>query len=47
MILEYFIGCLLIGMFLGVAIREALLIFNHGWAYGEKLRIYDRERGYK
>ena len=41
---EYFIGCLLIGMIMGIAIRETILIFKHGWAYEEKLKIYDRER---
>ena len=44
MISEYFIGYLLIGMISGIAIREAILILKFGWAYEEKLRIYDRER---
>ena len=35
---------ILIGMMLGMGIREILLIFMYGWGYEEKLRIYDKER---
>ena len=38
MILE----CILL-VFLGIMIREVILIFMYGWGYEEKLRIYDEE----
>ena len=39
MILEY----MLIGIILGIGIREALLIYKWGLSYEEKLRIYDKK----
>ena len=41
---EYLIIGTIIGIFLGILAKEAVLIFSHEWTYGEKLRIYDRER---
>jgi len=38
------IGCLLIGILIGVGLMEALLILRFGWAYEEKLRIYEKRK---
>ena len=41
---EYLIGGMLLGILVGIAAKEAILILMHGWAYGEKLKIYDEKR---
>lgn len=41
---EYLVSGMLIGIFLGFGLREGISILKHGWAYEEKLRMYDKER---